>query len=392
MNIRIYQINHERDEERVKFLGMEELEKLTGSRAVDSNTYDKVFDGEVDCKTLDEIYELFNFEHPDGFKGHSLSVSDVIEVVDAPKLMGVMETSDGTQTFTDLLDYLSRQEMLREDDVDFTAHDYFTQEKFTIEPGFHFVDSIGFQKIDFSPELTQEAKGTIRVVYLEPGKLARITEIGTSLEELQQAVGGGFIEPFYPFEEQVCIVCNDEGKICGMELNRAVRSEDCETEVSYAELRSAFRKAEQDGHHLTGMITFTEDSFDEPYSLEARTYLVSSDNKAFRPNMGGYSIYGASLDGSDPCVRLERYMADEHGGKDGWKVERCVLKEPGREILDIIAGPCFICDCSTDSFGSLSDEQLERYMEKFKYPERFVRINDEIAAIPYNPKNKDYER
>ena len=85
-------------------------------------------------------------------------------------------------------------------------------------------------------------------------------------------------------------------------------------------------------------------------------------------------------------------MADEHGGKDGWKVERCVLKEPGREILDIIAGPCFICDCSTDSFGSLSDEQLRRYMEKFKYPERFARINGEIAAIPFHPKNKDYER
>ena len=40
-------------------------------------------------------------------------------------------------------------------------------------------------------------------------------------------------------------------------------------------------------------------------------------------NMGGYSIYGGSLDGSDPCVRLEQYMADECGGKNGWKVERC---------------------------------------------------------------------
>ena len=392
MNIRLYQINPERDDKRIKFCGMDMVEKLTGSRAVDSAAYDKVFDGEVDCSTLDGIYELFNLEHPDGFKGHSLSVSDVIEVVDAPKLMGVIETASGTQTFTDLLDYLSRQEMLMEDGVDFTAHDYFNQDRFTIEPGFHFVDNIGFAKVDFSPELTQEAKGMIRVVYLEPGKLARIAEIGTSLADLQRAVGGGLIETYYPFEEQVCLVCNDEGKINGMELNRAIRSEDSETEMSYAELRSAFRKAEQDGRHLTGTITFTADSFEEPYSLDARTYLVSSDNKAFRPGMGGYSIYGASLDGSDPCVRLERYMADEHGGKEGWKVERCVLKEPGREILDIIAGPCFICDSSRDSFGSLSDEQLKRYMEKFKYPERFARINGEIAAIPFNPKNKDYER
>ena len=32
--------------------------------------------------------------------------------------------------------------------------------------------------------------------------------------------------------------------------------------------------------------------------------------------------HASSLDGSDKCVRLEAYMADEHGGKDGWKIGR----------------------------------------------------------------------
>ena len=90
-------------------------------------------------------------------------------------------------------------------------------------------------------------------------------------------------------------------------------------------------------------IVFSSDSFEKSYSEEARTYVVSSDNKAFQPNMGGYSIYASSLDGSDPMIRLERYMAAEKGGKDGWKIERCYMKERGREILDVIAGTCFIC-------------------------------------------------
>ncbi len=59
--------------------------------------------------------------------------------------------------------------------------------------------------------------------------------------------------------------------------------------------------------------------------MERRTDAVSSDNKAFRPNMGGYSIYASSLDGSDPCVRLEQYMASEYGGKNGWQIERCYM-------------------------------------------------------------------
>lgn len=95
--------------------------------------------------------------------------------------------------------------------------------------------------------------------------------------------------------------------------------------MTYAELASAFRKAEDEGRHITGYIVFTEDSFTKPYSLEARTYIVSSENKAYQPNMGGYSIFGSSIDGSDINIRLEAYMRDEKGGTDGWKVERCYM-------------------------------------------------------------------
>ena len=47
----------------------------------------------------------------------------------------------------------------------------------------------------------------IKVVLLEPGKLAHTAEIDASLAGMQKVVDG-LIEPFYPFEEQVCIVCN----------------------------------------------------------------------------------------------------------------------------------------------------------------------------------------
>lgn len=100
--------------------------------------------------------------------------------------------------------------------------------------------------------------------------------------------------------------------------------------ISYAEMAAIFRKHERettDGTHITGYIVFTEDSFTKPYSLEARTYSVSSNNKAYLPNMGGYSIYGSSIDGTDPLVRLESYMAAEKGGKDGWKVDYCYIEQ-----------------------------------------------------------------
>ena len=110
-------------------------------------------------------------------------------------------------------------------------------------------------------------------------------------------------------------------------------------DITYSELISYFKAVEQSktGKHLNGYIVFTEDSFTAPYEERARTYAVSSNNKAFQPGMGGYSIYGSALDGTDPCVRLEQYMAVERGGKNGWKIERCYVKtEDLEQVKDLI--------------------------------------------------------
>lgn len=60
---------------------------------------------------------------------------------------------------------------------------------------------------------------TYRVVFVEPGKPAVEKEIGTKLEDLQAAVGG-LIECVYPHGDRTVLVCNDEGKLLGMEGNR----------------------------------------------------------------------------------------------------------------------------------------------------------------------------
>lgn len=99
--------------------------------------------------------------------------------------------------------------------------------------------------------------------------------------------------------------------------------------MNYKQLKELFSKHEYEypKTHLTAYITFS--SFGpqnkKEYSWESRTFLVSSDNKAFQPDKGGYSIFGRCLDGSDQSVRLEQHMKEEHGGKDGWIVEDCCV-------------------------------------------------------------------
>lgn len=106
----IYQINMDRDAANVCFIGMESLEKIKGTKEVNAAAYDRVYDGKMDCNSLENIYQKFNIDHPGDYKGRSLSVSDVVEI--------------------------------RESD--------------TLNPGFYFVDSIGFKSISFDKSLCKE--------------------------------------------------------------------------------------------------------------------------------------------------------------------------------------------------------------------------------------------
>lgn len=106
MKIRIYQINSDRDENRMMFLSHDRLERFQGSPEVDSKIYDKVYDKEVDCSNLEEVYTLLNIDHPEDYRGRSLSVSDVVEVYESD----------------------------------------------AIPQGFYFCDSFGFKQVTFHPE------------------------------------------------------------------------------------------------------------------------------------------------------------------------------------------------------------------------------------------------
>ena len=64
----------------------------------------------------------------------------------------------------------------------------------------------------------------MQALIVEPQKEPYLKEIDSGLESLQREVGG-YIEATYPYEEPVAIICNEEGKLSGLPLNRALRDE-----------------------------------------------------------------------------------------------------------------------------------------------------------------------
>ena len=65
----------------------------------------------------------------------------------------------------------------------------------------------------------------MKVIVLRPHQKACIEEIDNDLASYQKLVGG-YIEIIAPFSDGVVLVCNEEGKINWLPLNRAIRDED----------------------------------------------------------------------------------------------------------------------------------------------------------------------
>lgn len=143
-------------------------------------------------------------------------------------------------------------------------------------------------EVDTFKKIEPEEK--ISVVLVEPGKYPKLVEIEDTLEAMQETVDG-YIEEYMPFDDEVAIVCNEEGKVNGLPLNRAV--------------------------------------------------------------------YGEN-----------------------------------KEILDVIAGKFFIAYAPIESekFQSMPKDLARKYLEKFKYPERFNQTENGIEAKAYKPVSKDMER
>ena len=163
MRVQIYQINSERDKERQKFFDLKEGANPNPS------IYDEVFDAEIDETDLEAIYARFNTNHHPLFRGHSLSVSDVVVM-------------DGKA---------------------------------------NICQGVGFREVPFDVTQTQKPDNLMRVVYVEPNKPPYVAEVEDTLEGKQKAVQG-YIEPVYIENDGTCLIGNEEAKLIGMEGNRRI--------------------------------------------------------------------------------------------------------------------------------------------------------------------------
>ena len=228
MRINIYQIDSDKDTNRVKFEGYEETLKYGG---INPAIYKCVFHGDIDGD-LEAVYCTFNHpDHPGTFQGHSLSLSDIIEVVDTETTpYGIVEylrkDSDGNpyvdsrmfcDTQEEFDDEVWRCELNNEDISSVVLRN-------DIEVGSYFVDHVGFKKLDeFDTTKCAEMDG-LRMLMIQPHRTPIVTFVREDIDDLQRAVSDhgedSRIQYTYPFDDDCMVLGNDDAKCIGMEGNR----------------------------------------------------------------------------------------------------------------------------------------------------------------------------
>ena len=174
LRVHVYQLNE--DPRRLKFMDHGYAEEHGGIRPEE---YKCVFRGDLEASDLDGVFDALNVgSRPTTYQGHSLSVSDIVEV-----------EGDGAW----------------------------------------FCDSLGWKKLEhFDSSQSQDMDG-VRCLMLLPHFPPVETRVVDELASWQLAVSKegepALMEVTYPFEDNAVIVGNEEARLNGMEGNRRVNGE-----------------------------------------------------------------------------------------------------------------------------------------------------------------------
>ena len=183
MRVNIYQVDSEKDVNRTKF---RDFRHATTYGEIDPSIYKCVFKGFIKGEDLEDVYEALNIYDQDylgTYQGHSLSMSDIVE--------------------------------LEEDIV--------SSRGATTMKGCYYCDSVGFKNIKFDTDKCEKMDG-LRTLMILPHEKPIETRVVDELENWQKAVSrqgeDSMMEVTYPFEDNAVVVGNEEAKLIGMEGNR----------------------------------------------------------------------------------------------------------------------------------------------------------------------------
>ena len=171
------------------------------------------------------------------------------------------------------------------------------------DDGKYLIMGNGSRSFAIRNEEAQEhaAPEKMTVLVVEPMKEPYVKEIDSGLHSLQAEVGGD-IATAYPFSDPVGLVCNDEGKLIGLELNRGLRDEHGEI---YDIMAGTFL-----------VVGLSEDSFTSLTPEQVQKYAEHFKQPEQFISLNG-QIIALPVEPENPLRTAEMTLEDDYGMIDG---------------------------------------------------------------------------
>ena len=131
----IYQLKHNPELDHLRFEGTESLKRMGITKnnfdAIKPENYELIYVGELSelqeqtqGETLEVIYEKFNIDHPEDYRGHSLSVSDIVILHQNGGKSAHFVDSFGFTRLPDFMQTLTLEGVKeQEEEIDTSGHD-----------------------------------------------------------------------------------------------------------------------------------------------------------------------------------------------------------------------------------------------------------------------------
>lgn len=97
---------------------------------------------------------------------------------------------------------------------------------------------------------------------------------------------------------------------------------------------------------------------------------------------------GGNIEAIYPFKEMVALICNAEGKNIRLPFNRALYDDSG-ELYDIIAGSFFLVGLGDEDFTDLSPELMEKFKERFKHPEKFVKIAGEVVVVKQTIQTED---
>lgn len=376
---RLFMIYQLKDDDSTRGLRFENLEQIKKDKQLPViENYELIYSARMKADTtLESIFTEFNTNRPYDFYGHSLSVSDIVVLSDKGKNNAYYCDKAGWEKVDKFFDYVHTRSAAISNYKGMTAFVGYDNKLYLGKSENYLFGDNGFAYYDNSDKSLTYITDNLTLYPFLYGS-------GWVCSQQEMLDNGSFTKEIYAEYDRLQM-----GVLSQFEQIRELKFAD----KPFNYLETAEKQTEQNYNKIDGIINNepleSEDkSMNDKISVLAVEPMKAPYIKEIEPGLESLQKeVGGLIQAVYPYEDMVAVICNEEGKMNGLPLNRAIYNDD-KEMTDIIAGTFLVVGLGEENFTSLSDGLQKKYADIFKNPEEFVRLGNEIVAIPVKPSIK----